>query len=230
MIAPKNLTVWADRGGQALTDSTLLRSIKELKTRYGADQIQFNLNYRNGVWYADSNLHTTLDSVIERYPFLNYWMTFARNDTGGLERIIQLIRRQELERQIVFSSDHKMVLRRLRQAFPKIPQIMPTTEFQRVIWDRKLLLLPFFHTDFDVALVPMDTTRYRNALSRKFVRLMGHLGIPVWVDRPENLSQVLWLEDRHVKSVRMERVDLALLPRATLLSQPPQTAAPPVTP
>jgi len=47
------------------------------------------------------------------------------------------------------------------------------------------------------------------------------LGLPVWVDEPENLSQFIWLEERHVKSVVTSRIDLALLPRATLTNHLP---------
>lgn len=221
LIAPQNLTVWADGGGQALTHLPLIASIGELKDGFGADQFHLNLVFRDGIWFVDSARLTPLDSVVKRFPFLNYWMEFTQNDTTGLDQIVQLIHAQELERQVILSSEHKMILDRLRRALPRIPQIMPEAELNRFIWHRKLLLLPFFHTDYDVALVPMDTTRYRKELSRRFVRLMDHLGIPVWVDHPENLSQIIWLEERHVRSVRMTRVDLALMPRATLLNQSP---------
>jgi len=226
LIAPSKMTVWATRGGQRLTDTGLLASISVLKNRYGAGRIQLDLHYQGAVWYADAESATPVDSVITHFPFLKYWFHFTRDDTNGLGRLAQYIRQQELELQLVFSSNFERPLRKLRESLPHLPQIMPPSELKRVIRYRRWLLLPIFHTNYDVALVPMDTTRFRNELTQKFVRLMGHLGIPVWVDEPRNLSQLVWLEERHIKSVRMQRIDLALLPRTILLGPPSPPDAP----
>ncbi|MCF7841524.1 MAG: hypothetical protein K9N11_01605 [Lentisphaeria bacterium] len=216
LIAPEKMTVWANSGGLPLTDTTLLASIETLKKQYGARHIQLNVFYQEDKWYASRAPKITLNEVISTFPFLNYWLALAADDTIGVKALAGLIRSRELERQIVFSSNNVAILHYLQNVLPRIPQIIPPEELERFMTYRKWLLLPFFHTAYDVALVPLDTTLEQGYLKPKFIRALGHLGIPVWVDSVENLSQVLWLADRKVKSVRMDRVDLALLPRATL--------------
>lgn len=218
LIAPEKMSVWAKDAGVSVTNTSLLASIATIHNQFGATQIQLNLYFGKGIWYAGERANQVpLESVVTQFPFLNYWFQFERDDTSGLNQIASLIRKYELDRQIVFGSPFLSVLKRLRTEAPNIPQIMPPPERARLHFYRKWLMLPFFHTDYDVVLVPMDSTQIQGDLTQKFVRLMNHLGLPIWVDQPENLSQVVWLEDRHVKSVKMERVDLALMPRAVLI-------------
>lgn len=218
LIAPEKMTVWATNGGLNFTDTTLLGSIEQLKEAHGARHVHLNVSHNQGNWYADPNHKTALATVVTQFPFLNYWLAITKDDTAGVGALAHLIQARELERQIVFSSNNEAILHDLRKMLPRIPQIMPPTELQRFMTYRKLFLLPFFHTGYDVVVIPLDTTRENAYFKTKVIRALGHLGIPVWVDGVENLSQVLWLEERHVRSVRMDRVDLALLPRATLQS------------
>lgn len=221
LVAPEKMTVWANAGGIALTDTTLLVSLDRLKQAYGARYIHLNLIYSRGEWIADPVMKTPLTEVTRQFPFLNYWFTLSGRDTSGLEALAHIIRSRELERQIVISGEDIDLLVQFHQLLPNVPRIMPAEELERLVSYRKLLLLPFFHTTYDVALVPLDTTRGMNQFTTKFIRSLGHLGIPVWADGVQNLSQILWLEERQVKSVRMDRVDLALLPRATLFPSVP---------
>ncbi|MCF7801431.1 MAG: hypothetical protein K9N34_05365 [Candidatus Marinimicrobia bacterium] len=218
LIAPEEMTVWANNGGMYLTDTTTLVSIGILKEAYGARHIHLKVSYEQGGWYADPARETTLEEVIDTFPFLNYWLSLTGDDTTGVGALVHLIQSRELGLQVVISSHSEATSQELRTWLPRIPQIMPPTELQRFMTYRKILLLPFFHTGYDVAVIPLDTTRENALFKPKFIRALGHLGIPVWVDGVENLSQVLWLAERKVKSVRMDRVDLALLPRATLQS------------
>ena len=222
LVAPKQMSVWAKDGGVAITDTSLLASIAIIHDQYGANQIQMNVHFGKGIWYAGMGPdQVPLENVVTRFPFLNYWLQFGQDDTSGLNQIARLIRMDELERQIVFGSPFSSVLEQLRTEAPHIPQIMPQDELNRLVFYRRWLLLPFFHTNYDVVLVPISSTAMRDALTQKFARLMNHLGLPVWVDEPENLSQFIWLEERHITSVRMTQVDLALMPRATLTNHLP---------
>jgi len=182
-VAIHDDTVDATTEGSGRVDSMTLAQLQHLDAGYGFSSTAF----------IDQGIHIpTMASVFEALPKAKYLLEIKPDDSSFAAPFCALLRRYQLQQQVIVASFHQRSLTAFRQQCPEIPTSLPQSEVTRFVLLQKMGLSNLGALYGTALQVPLQNSGM-TIVSRDFVDAAHRRGLEVHVWTVNDPATIEWL-------------------------------------